>query len=187
MNERFAMLPTPIAGVILAQRQPVNDARGWFERVFCADEFSVLGLKDPVMQINQSFTAVAGAVRGMHFQHSPSAEWKVISCVEGEVFDVVVDLRQGSPTFLRWHGEALSASNHRSMIVPPGVAHGFQTQTDHCRMLYLHSQPFNPDREAGISAIDPALKIVWPRPITLMSDRDKTLPVISPGFGGFVP
>jgi dTDP-4-dehydrorhamnose 3,5-epimerase len=141
MAERFVVQASKLVGLQVITRKPIADARGWFERAYCADTFAELGISKAISQINRSFTAQKGSIRGMHFQTAPFAETKFVSCLRGEVFDVAVDLRAGSPTFLQWHGEILSAGNQRSLLIPEGFAHGFQTLSADCEMLYLHTHP----------------------------------------------
>ena len=157
MTERFEVKTSKLAGLQVITRQPIVDARGWFERAYCADTFAELGISKTISQINRSFTVQKGSVRGMHFQTAPFTETKFVSCLKGEVFDVAVDLRANSPTFLQWHGEILSASNQRSLLIPEGFAHGFQTLSADCEMLYLHTQKFDPASSSGINPLDPNL------------------------------
>lgn len=117
--------------------------------------------------------------KGMHFQYKPYAENKLIFCLKGEIFDVAVDVRRDSPTFLHWHSEILSASNHRSFFIPEGFAHGYQALTENCEMLYLHSQTYQPDAEGGLNALDPDLAITWPLEVTEQSIRDQQQPMLS--------
>ena len=135
MNSRFDLIATPLAGLCLIQRRPVGDARGYLERLYCADELAAIAPGQPIVQINHTLTVRPGVVRGLHFQRPPHAEIKLVTCLRGAVFDVAVDLRANSPTFLHWHAEILSADNHRSLAIPQGFAHGFQTLTDNCEML----------------------------------------------------
>jgi dTDP-4-dehydrorhamnose 3,5-epimerase len=187
MTERFAVKASQLAGLQVITRQPIVDARGWFERAYCADTFAELGIAKTISQINRSFTAQKGSIRGMHFQTAPFAETKFVSCLRGEVFDVAVDLRAGSPTFLQWHGEILSATNQRSLLIPEGFAHGFQTLSTDCEMLYLHTQKFDPASASGINPLDPRLAIRWPLLITEMtemSDGDRHRPMMLHTFEG---
>lgn len=179
MSSRFEIRNTPLAGLHLVQRKPIRDSRGYFERLFCADELRELTSDKPIAQINHSHTHALGALRGLHFQHPPHAEIKLISCLRGEVFDVAVDLRPESPTYLQWQAEILSEQNHTMLVIPAGFAHGFQTLTKDCEMLYLHTTAYHPEAEAGIHPLDPKLKIPWPLPPTELSPRDANLPVIS--------
>jgi dTDP-4-dehydrorhamnose 3,5-epimerase len=178
MTERFVVQASKLAGLQVITRQPIVDARGWFERAYCADTFAELGITKTISQINRSFTAQKGSVRGMHFQTAPFAETKFVSCLRGEVFDVAVDLRAGSPTFLQWHGEILSGANQRSLLIPEGFAHGFQTLSADCEMLYLHTQKFDPTSSTGINPLDIKLGICWPLAMTEMSDGDKHRPML---------
>jgi dTDP-4-dehydrorhamnose 3,5-epimerase len=172
MTARFDLLPTPLAGLHLLQRKPLGDSRGYLERLFCLEELADVLAGRHIVQINHTLTASRGTVRGLHFQRPPHAETKFVSCLRGEVFDVAVDLRRNSPTFLRWHGEILGAENHRTLIIPEGFAHGFQTLCDDCEMLYFHTTAYHAEAEGGVHALDPALAIQWPLPVTGMSPRD---------------
>lgn len=180
----FDVTPTPLAGLMLVTRRRRDDARGFFSRFFCTQEMAELGWRLPVAQVNHALTRHSGAVRGLHFQHPPHAEDKFVSCLRGEVFDVAVDLRRGSPTFLKWHAEVLSADNLTSLFIPQGFAHGFQTLSDHCELIYLHSTPYAPAAEGALHVADPALAIAWPLPITDISERDAQHARITPGFPG---
>lgn len=181
---RFTPIETPLQGLTLLQRHPIGDQRGYFERLFCADELQSLLSGRGIVQINHSLTAQRGTVRGMHFQHPPHAEMKLVTCLRGEVFDVAVDLRQGSPTFLHWHGERLSADNDRTLVIPEGFAHGFQTLTDHCELLYFHTARYQPSAEGGLNAQDLRLNIGWPEAVTEWSPRDAALPGLTETFSG---
>jgi dTDP-4-dehydrorhamnose 3,5-epimerase len=182
---RFEFLATPLAGLLLVQHQLVEDGRGFLSRVYEADVFAAAGMAKPIVHVNHTMTRPRGAVRGMHFQRAPHAEMKLVTCVRGEVFDVSVDLRRRSATFLRWHGEVLSAANHRSVLIPEGFAHGFQVLTDECELLYLHTAPFEQAAEGAVSATDPRVAISWPIPIADMSDRDRHHPLVAADFEGF--
>jgi dTDP-4-dehydrorhamnose 3,5-epimerase len=168
---RFTRIPTPLADLVVIERQRLGDARGFFSRFFCAQELSDFGIGS-VAQINHTMTQATGTIRGMHFQSAPHDEAKFVSCLAGAVFDVAVDMRPGSPTYLKWHGEVLSADNARSMMIPPGFAHGFQTLTENCELIYLHDKPYFPGAEGGVNALDPKLAIAWPLPVSQMSERD---------------
>lgn len=181
---RFDFISTSLAGLTLVQRKPIEDARGYFSRFFCAAEFSLAGFTQPIAQINHTLTHKKGTVRGLHFQLPPHAEAKVVSCLKGTIFDVAVDLRKGSPTFLQWHGEVLSAENQRSLLIPHGFAHGFQTLAEECELVYLHSAPFALDAEGALNAADPKLAIAWPLPLAELSERDRAHPMIDAEFEG---
>ena len=123
----------------------------------------------------------------MHFQRPPHAETKIVSCLRGEVFDVAIDLRSWSSTYLRWHGEVLSAENHRTLLIPEGFAHGFQALVDDCEMLYFHTAAYQPGAESGLNPADPAVAIRWPLPISELSARDRAHALIADGFDGMTP
>ncbi|MDX5367281.1 MAG: dTDP-4-dehydrorhamnose 3,5-epimerase family protein [Alphaproteobacteria bacterium] len=178
MTARFDVAPTPLAGLVRLVRKRMGDQRGWLERLYCGEELKDAGWLWPVAQINRTLTARRGTVRGMHFQRAPHEEAKLVACLRGEVFDVAVDLRPGSASFGRWHGEFLSGGNGASLLIPPGFAHGFQTMTDDVEMFYIHSAAYAPAAEGGVRADDPALGIEWPLPIGERSERDM-------GFGDF--
>jgi dTDP-4-dehydrorhamnose 3,5-epimerase len=178
------MTATPLPGLVVVQRQRQEDRRGYFSRFFCASEMSSVGFELPIAQINHTSTRRRGSVRGLHFQRPPHAEDKFVSCLRGEVFDVAVDLRRGSPTFLKWHGEILSADNARSLLIPQGFAHGFQTLEDDCELIYLHSRPYAADAEDGLNPIDPTVGIDWPLAFADISERDSSRPRITSDFTG---
>lgn len=176
--------PTDIAGLAIARTAPRRDARGEFARLFCERELgAALGARR-IVQINRSLTRAVGAVRGMHFQHAPHAEMKLVRCMRGRVFDVAVDLRAGSPTLLRWSGHELSAANGDMLVIPEGFAHGFQVLEPDSELLYLHTAAYEPAAEGGLSPEDPALAIRWPMPVAELSDRDRSHPPLSAGFRG---
>lgn len=181
---RFDIRPTSIAGVTVIERQPREDHRGFLSRFYCEEEFAAAGVTRSIRQINHTLTRRRGTIRGLHFQQPPYAELKVVSCLRGEIFDVAVDLRAGSPTFLRWHGERLSAANHRALVVPEGFAHGFQALTDDCEILYLVTAAYEPAAESAVNALDPRVGIAWPLPIADMSDRDRAHSMLTSAFRG---
>ena len=181
---RLALTPLPLAGLFKVQRQRLVDERGFFVRMFCAQDLADAGWTAPIAQINQSFTALRGTVRGMHYQKPPHAEMKLVSCLRGEVWDVALDLRRGSPTFLQWHAEHLSADNGRALLIPPGFAHGFQTLTDHAELLYCHPKAYAPAAEAGLHPLDPRLAVAWPLPVGPLSPRDAGQPWMMEEFEG---
>jgi dTDP-4-dehydrorhamnose 3,5-epimerase len=184
---RFTFATTPLAGLLVVERQRMADERGFFSRFFCAEEFAGAGFDRAIAQMNHTLTKRAGAVRGMHFQHPPHAEIKVVTCLRGSVFDVAVDIRRDSPTFLRWHAAILSAENAKSLLIPRGFAHGFQSLTEDCELLYLHSAAYAPAAEGALNALDPRLAIEWPLELTELSDRDRSHPPISADFHGIAP
>jgi dTDP-4-dehydrorhamnose 3,5-epimerase len=184
MTQQFDFTDTPLEGLKIVQRRTVNDSRGFLSRVYCAKEFAGHGFNKSVSQINQTLTYQKGTVRGLHYQLMPHTEIKLVSCVKGEIFDVAVDLRKGSPTFLYWHSEVLSEKNQRSMLIPEGFAHGFQTLTEDCELIYLHTSPYEQSAEAALNAMDPKLNITWPLDIVELSERDSSHPMIKNDFEG---
>lgn len=178
VTPRFRFQPTPLAGLWLAQRQPIRDTRGFFARFYCAQEFAAIGVVQPLAQINHSFSHQPGTLRGLHFQHPPHAETKVVSCLSGRIFDVAVDLRSGSPTFLQWFGAELSAQAQNSLVIPPGFAHGFQTLEPDSEILYLVTTAYSAEYEDGLHPLDPALAIDWRLPVAEISARDAQRPLL---------
>ena len=183
---RFDCIDTPLLGLKVIQRKRIEDSRGFLSRFFCANEFNAYGFNKPVSQINHTLTRQKGAVRGLHYQQPPHAEIKLVSCLKGEIFDVAVDLRKDSPTFLHWHGEILSDNNQRSLLIPEGFAHGFQTLTEDCELIYLHSAPYVKEAEAALNVTDPKLDIAWPLNMTELSEKDRSHPMIKLDFEGMV-
>jgi dTDP-4-dehydrorhamnose 3,5-epimerase len=183
---RFTVTDLSMAGLMLVERQTIVDNRGFLSRMFCSEELAATGWLKPVAHINHTYTAKRGTVRGMHFQSPPNAEMKLISCLRGKVWDVAVDLRASSDTFLQWHAEELSADNQRAMLIPEGFAHGFQALTDNVEMLYCHSAPYHAESERGLNPRDPFLTIAWPFDMTELSDKDARHPLLTHDFHGLV-
>lgn len=181
---RFEITQLPLAGLKRLLGQRLGDQRGFLSRLFCAQELIAAGWSKSIAQINHTYTAKKGAVRGMHFQKPPHAEMKLVSCIRGEVWDIAVDLRASSPTFLQWHAEYLSADNNCAMLIPEGFAHGFQALSDDVEMLYCHSEAYTASAEAGLNPNDQRLAIVWPLTITEISSRDMGHPLITDEFKG---
>jgi dTDP-4-dehydrorhamnose 3,5-epimerase len=174
----------PLAGLMLVSRKRLEDERGYFSRLFCAEILNEAGWHKPVSQINITHTSIRGSIRGLHYQVPPFSEMKLVSCIRGEVMDVAVDLRAGSPTFLQWHAQTLSADNGNAMLIPEGFAHGFQTITDNVEMLYFHSTHYNPSAEAGLRFDDPFINIEWPLQVTQISVRDQKYELLTSSFKG---
>jgi len=179
----FTIIDLPL-GLKLIERKILGDHRGNLSRLFCVQELEHAGWLKPVAQINHTFTNKRGTLRGMHYQHHPYAEMKLVSCIRGEVWDVAVDIRVGSATFLQWHAEILSEDNRRAMLIPEGFAHGFQALTDNVELLYCHSSPYMAHSEAALNAYDPKLAIPWPLEVTEISTRDAGHPLIHSDFEG---
>ncbi len=181
---RFNFIPTPLSGLTLVQRQAIEDHRGFLSRFYCVKEFAEAGFVTPITQINHTLTRKKGAVRGLHFQLPPHAETKIVSCLQGEIWDVAVDIRRDSPTFLQWHGEILSASNRKSLIITEGYAHGFQTLSEDCELIYLHTASYKPESEGALNVADPKLGIAWPLAVMEISERDRSHKLIEQDFQG---
>ena len=167
---------TKLDGAQLIELEPVSDNRGFFVRTFCEREFAAHGLHTSFVQHSTSHTVARGSIRGMHFQRAPASEVKVVSCLKGAIYDVVIDLRASSPTHGRWQGFELSAENRRRLYIPVGFAHGFQTLTDDVEVGYLISEFYAPEAAAGVRFDDPAFGITWPQPVTVISDKDRNWP-----------
>ena len=173
---------TPLAGAWLIELDLHADERGWFARTFDSEEFEARGLNPRVVQCNASFNPTRATLRGMHYQAEPHGESKLVRCVRGSVYDVALDLRGDSPTFCRWHGVELSAENHLALYIPAGMAHGFQTLTDDCEMLYQMGHRYVPDAGRGVRWDDPAFGIEWPAaPVERsISEKDLSYPDFDP-------
>jgi dTDP-4-dehydrorhamnose 3,5-epimerase len=163
---------------------PVEDERGWFVRTFCKNEFNKIGHSKEWVQMNHSCTNEAGTIRGMHFQKQPFSEIKLIRCISGKIFDVIIDLRQNSETFLKWFGIELSAENKKMIYIPEGFAHGFQALTDNCQLIYHHSAFYTPGFEEGIKYDNKIINITWPLAVTNISERDQNHPLLDQHFEG---
>jgi dTDP-4-dehydrorhamnose 3,5-epimerase len=181
---RFEIDDTPLAGAKILRRLPIADSRGFLERIFCTQDLAGAGFTFPIAQINRTLTRKAGTVRGLHYQVSPSAEDKLVMCLRGDVFDVAVDVRHGSPTFMHWHACQLSADNGLAYLIPKGFAHGFQTLVDNCELLYLHTAAYDASAEAALNVLDPRVGIEWPLPITDASPKDRAHPLVQENFYG---
>ncbi|MFV0298518.1 MAG: dTDP-4-dehydrorhamnose 3,5-epimerase [Hyphomicrobiaceae bacterium] len=171
---KFDALPLP--GAWLIKPEPYLDDRGRFARSFCIEEFRAHGLETHFPQHSIALTRTCGTVRGMHFQEAPHEEIKLVQCVAGAIYDVIIDLRPDSPTFGEWMGFELSAENGRQIYVPKGFAHGCQSLTDSAAMLYLISTPYEPAAASGVCFDDPAFGIAWPLPPSKVADKDRQWP-----------
>jgi dTDP-4-dehydrorhamnose 3,5-epimerase len=175
---------TTLKGSYVIGLEPFTDERGWFARTYCKNEFAAIGHTDEWVQLNHSVTNKKGAIRGMHYQLPPFSEIKMVRCIAGAVFDVIIDLRKDSPTFLQWFGTELSAANKKMIYIPGGFAHGFQTLTDNCELVYHHSQFYAPGVEGGIKYDEPKVNIEWPLPVVTISERDERHPFLDDNFKG---
>lgn len=168
--------PTSLAGAYVIDLQKIEDERGFFARSWCVQEFAEHGLDTRLVQCNISFNKEQGTVRGMHYQMPPFAETKLVRCTRGAIYDVIVDLRPTSPTFLQWLGVVLSAENRSLLYIPQGFAHGFQTLVDNTEVFYQMSEFYAPEAARGLRWDDPNLKVRWPLPVTVISLKDQSYP-----------
>lgn len=174
--------PTPVAGVVRIELDVRGDDRGRFKRHFCTDEFERAGLPGRFVQMNHSVTVGRGSARGMHYQRPPAAEDKLVSCTLGRVYDVALDLRAGSPTFLQWTAAELDEAT--ALFIPKGCAHGFQVMSEQAHLVYLHSEFYTPEMDSGVRADDPAVAIDWPLPLVNRSERDLGFAPLTDEFKG---
>ncbi len=176
---------TRIGGCYLVSPEPLSDERGWFARVFCNEEFKhEIGKDLQFVQINHSFNSKKGTFRGMHFQNAPYCEDKLIRCISGSLMDFVLDLRKGSPTFMKWIAVELSAKNRQLIFLPKGTAHGFQTLEDHTELIYHHTAVYHKEADRGILYNDPQVNIQLPLPVSMMSEKDRSYEVLDTNFNG---
>jgi dTDP-4-dehydrorhamnose 3,5-epimerase len=172
--------PAPLDGAWIIDVERREDPRGWFARTFCRREFEAHGLEPVIAQANISWSARKGTLRGMHYQVPPAAETKLVRCTRGALWDVIVDLRPDSPTFLRHFGVELTAENGRQLYVPELFAHGFLTLADDTEVAYQVGEFYTPGAERGIRHDDPALGIEWPAPVAVISEKDAAWPAFVP-------
>ena len=175
-----------LEGAFVIEPEPIIDNRGIFARVFCRQELQNMLHGKNIVQINHSVTKQKGAIRGMHFQRPPKAEIKMVKCLHGSVFDVMIDLRQGSSTFLKWSGEILSADNMKMLYIPEGFAHGFQTLEENCELIYLHTEFYSLEHEGSVRYDDPKIGIKWPLRVTDVSEKDQKQQLLSSNFKGII-
>lgn len=178
--------PSPLAGAFTIDVQPFQDSRGFFTRTFCEKEFGEHQLVQHFVQANHSGTNGKGVIRGMHFQHSPHCEVKLVKCVQGAIYDVIVDVRKNSATFLQWFAAELTSENKKMMYVPAGFAHGFQSLSEYSEIVYMVSNFYNKESEGGIRYNDPKVNIKWPLPVSLVSEKDQGIPLVDATFGGVI-
>lgn len=178
MGRYMRFIETPLAGAFVVEPENLNDERGLFARVFCVETFSKYGLVTEVAQRSVSYNARKGTLRGMHYQAAPHGEVKLVRCTRGAVFDAIVDLREEGPTFGRWFSIELSADNRRMLYIPTGMAHGFQTLEDDSEVDYQMSVPYHPESAHGIRWDDPQIGIRWPEDDRVISERDRSLPLL---------
>ncbi len=172
------VIKTLIEGLFCIETNSFFDTRGSFTRFYCAKEFEEMGISMPIAQMNSSMTIQKGAVRGMHYQQSPFAEIKLVRCIQGSCYDVAVDLRKDSATYLQYHSEVLSPENNKALYIPEGFAHGFQALEDTTCLIYMVSEFYTPNAEAGLNYADPKINIKWPLEITNISEKDANYPFL---------
>lgn len=170
---------TRLKGAFIIELQPIMDERGFFSRSFCKNEFESLGLETDVAQCNVSFNNKKGILRGMHFQHHPKAEAKLVRCTRGVIYDVIVDLRPSSQTYCKWETVELSNENHKALYIPEGFAHGFQTLEDNTEVFYQMFEFFAPEYASGVRWDDPAFGIKWPLANPIISEKDRSYPLLN--------
>ncbi len=175
---------TILNGSYVIELNAFTDERGWFARTYCKNEFSAIGHHDEWVQMNHSFTKNNGTIRGMHFQLPPFSEIKLVRCIAGAVYDVIIDLRKNSATFLQSFGVELSAQNKKMIYIPAGFAHGFQALSNDCELIYHHSQFYTTGAEGGIKYNDPKINISWPLAVTNISERDNQHNLLDENFKG---
>ena len=180
----MTFLETPLKGAYIIELEPFTDDRGWFARTFCKEEFLAIGHDQEFVQFNHSATRKKGSVRGMHYQLPPFTEIKLIRCIRGRVYDVIIDIRRHSPTFLQFFPVELSEENLRSVYIPQGFAHGFQTLEDNTHLIYHHTAFYTPGFEGGIRYNDPALGITWPLPVSVITEKDMNHSLLNNSFKG---
>ena len=176
--------PTKLAGSYTITLEPFQDSRGWFARYFCKNEFAKIGHAKEWVQMNHSATVTPGTIRGMHFQLPPHSEIKLVRCIRGAVYDVIIDLRKDSPSFLQYFGTELSAENKNSLYIPEGFAHGFQSLEPNSELIYHHSNFYEPHVESGIRFDDPRVNIKWPLALAEISQRDANHSYLGSTFNG---
>jgi len=168
--------PIPLDGAWVVTLDPIEDERGYYARAYCRKEFEAHGIDPTVVQVNAAFSKSAGTLRGMHYQTDPCAETKLVRCVRGSLYDVMVDMRPDSPTYLQHFGIELSAANRKMVFVPKSFAHGFLTLKDNTELCYMVGEYYAPGCEQGFCHDDPAVGIQWPVAVEVISEKDKSWP-----------
>jgi len=181
--DKLRVSETALEGASIIESIAYEDSRGSFSRVFCQEEMATF-FDGHIEQINHSVTYEKGTVRGLHFQYPPYSEIKMVKCIKGSIFDVIVDIRESSATFLHWFSTILSSENKAIIYIPKGFAHGFQTLEENTELLYLHSERYIPNHEGGLNVLDPVLNIKWPLPIMGLSERDALQAMVTEDFKG---
>jgi dTDP-4-dehydrorhamnose 3,5-epimerase len=175
---------TPINDLLISNNNSFRDDRGIFKRLLSVSDYKDILNSKNINQVNYSLTQTIGSIRGLHCQKKPYAEIKIVQCINGAVYDIVVDLRKNSSTFLKWFGLELSKQNGLGIIIPEGCAHGFQTLKENSELIYFHTTPYHPEAEFGVNYIDPMLQIKWPLKLTTISEKDTNYSFLSDNFQG---
>ena len=183
--EKSSGFPFLLEGLVVFEHKPHKDMRGHFAKLYTHKDFQPFLGGQHVVQVNHSFTELPGTVRGFHFQHPPFSEIKIVTCVKGAIQDVVVDIRQGSPTFLESFSLELSEENSLSLLIPSGFAHGFQSLLPNTELIYCHTEEHHPEYEDGLNVLDPKFKVAWPLEVRNLSDRDSSHKFVTKEFRGF--
>lgn len=178
MSQKFEFVAEPLPGLFLLQRKIIGDQRGYFERLFCEEELRPFIGQRHIAQINHSLTSEIGTVRGLHFQFPPHSEMKIVTCIRGSIFDVAIDLRKNSEHYLKWFGIKLDADSHRTIIIPEGFAHGFQSLSDDAEIVYSSTAAYEPKHESGVNPLDTHFSITWPVSVRNLSQQDENRPFI---------
>lgn len=184
MGNGMKFTESPLEGSYIIEPEPFIDGRGLFYRMFCKKEFEQIGFKKEIVQINHSLTRQVGAIRGMHYQIPPVSEIKIIRCIKGAVYDVIIDIRTHSPTFRMWYGIEISKKNMKMVFIPEGFAHGFQVIDGPAELIYHHTEFYSPSHERGLRFDDPLLAINWPLNVTVVSEKDRNYSLINNNFIG---
>lgn len=179
-------IKTQLKNLYVIEPEPFEDERGLFFRVYCVNELKKIGHFKEIMQINQSLTIKKGSLRGMHFQYPPKTEIKLVKCLKGSVFDVAIDIRNNSSSFLQWHGEIISSENKKMMYIPEGFAHGFQTLEENCEIIYFVTEFYSSEKEGIVRYNDPKVNIEWPLEVSDISKKDSEQPLLDDKFKGIL-
>jgi dTDP-4-dehydrorhamnose 3,5-epimerase len=171
-------VPTALQGAFIIQPEKKEDERGFFARTWCQHEFEEHGLNSRLVQCNVSFNKTIGTLRGLHLQAQPHEQAKLVRCTLGAIYDVIVDIRPNSPTFKHWFAVKLNSADHKMVYIPEGMAHGFQSLSDNSEVFYQMSEFYHPETEKGLRYDDPAIGITWPLPVSKISSRDLTWPLL---------
>ena len=177
-------IKTKLPGLFVLETDLKTDSRGGFEKLFCNLKLKKFLGNRNILQINRSINKLRGTVRGLHFQNSPFMEMKLVKCIKGSVWDISVDLRLKSPTYLKWHANIISEQNNQMMLIPEGFAHGFQTLENDCELIYFHTESYNSSLQSGVNIYDKIIDVNWPLDVSVISERDKQLQFIDKNFNG---